>query len=746
MAKALKDLLGEFQFKEAQFNPRQVTPDMLSSKEVGPTTGPVTVLGLNIQGVSLPYDRQYQKLAQNVLNIYGADSARILTRGAVEPLQLAKRGVDRLSRGLLAGTFGNNTKVGGFVRNALNSFTVPQFPSDEVNNLPGFVPSTKNGLYGSLYNGGVSNSKNSIANALTSFLTPAQFTQNIANIQPTGKVQIGGAAIDLAVNAGFNALQAIGGAAGLNAKRGGGNPSVNKINNPLNNPTIGNAAPKFPSQYAIENASVDKIDGILTGQIQLLRSGGDFYKKYEGINAEDELKTLKLTTDGRQNGISFSSYHKIYNTTSDLQKRITSNTESTQFTDYVQYKDNPYEPDATPVYKFPNIAEKKAPKLFSDQIYKNRKVDTAGIQYDLIVDRQEVFDDATKLKGTDAELEDKIEKAAKASLGSKGEDALQEGGLLNDATVTARGKKRVRTHAELSTKALLNTDSDLINIKIGDIFLMSNLTGLTDTPTVTWGEAKPIGSPYKFYFYEAYEREISFKAQLYAKNSLQLQLLWNKIEKIHSFNLPQGGGLGGLKGKIIGLEIGNIIDENYGFLSSFDVSIPDNSPWEIHKSSQAPFMCEINVTYKVIKSKSNSYSGIKSVDISTTSGISFQKPAPDVLIGALSPQILLPNGSLAESPFLSVDTGGDTITLQQQTDGNDVEAYLNPKLGNADIIKKVGTGTITLGPDGTIKNINLFGEGSSGVNLEATGFGEQLPTTDPTKAKSSTTALGGAPQ
>ena len=75
-------------------------------------------------------------------------------------------------------------------------------------------------------------------------------------------------------------------------------------------------------------------------------------------------------------------------------------------------------------------------------------------------------------------------------------------------------------------------------ISINKIQLMANITGLTDTPTPTWGEAKPIGSPYKFYFYESFEREISFKAQLYAMSEATLPKVWKKANNI--MNLTKG--------------------------------------------------------------------------------------------------------------------------------------------------------------------------------------------------------------
>jgi hypothetical protein len=605
MAKQLKDLLGEFQFNNSDFDPNKVKADMLSSKEVGPTTGNINIpaIGLNVEGVKLPYDRQYQKLAENVVQIYGVDSARILTRGAVEPMQLAKRGVDRLSRIALGGTFGNNTALGGFLRNSLNSFTNPQYPSDEVNDLPGLGPSTKNGLYGSLFHGGVNNNKNAIGNLLTSFATPNQIKQNIGSIE-SGKVKIGGAAIDMALNVGFSALQSVGKKFGLNAKRGGGNDALSEIKNPLN--TKDNDLPIYPSDYAIKSfgKSTETLTGIATGLDQLMREGERFYTKYEGINAEKELKTIKL--DGKK-------YTSLKPGLGKFIKTIE------PFPGYRTYDDG----NGTK-YKIFNIdtlsVEEIERNKFSKQVY-----------------------DLTIGPGGTSEFTNKNVINTKLFAGrikrqnfTNNTNSGIEGGIGAEQIDT--GNKNHRTLSNLAIESYSQKNTDLIEIFIRDIasqeyiILMSNLTGLTDTPTPTWGDVQAVGSPNKFYFYQSFEREISFKGQMYAKNEKQLIALWTKIEKLQRLTLATPGGTAGIKGKICKLKIGNLVSSEYGFLTNCTITIPDNSPWEIQTDSQVPFICEFDITYKVIYND-NTFNNITESNIpeyeyldATLPGLNFSKP------------------------------------------------------------------------------------------------------------------------
>lgn len=593
MGKSLRDLLEdsskgvplENPFKYPEFDPNKVKPDMLSSKEVGLTTGTINIpaIGLSIDGISLPYDRQYQKLAENVINIYGADSVRILGRGAVDPLQLAKRTIDRVSRSALALSLGNNTGVGRFVRNALNSFTVPQFPSDEVNDYPGVLPFTKNDLYGSLYRGGVNNNKNALANALSSFLTPKQFTQNIGSIDSGGKVKIGGASVDMAVNAGFNAFQAFSKKLGLNANRGAGSSAVSSIKNPLNKDNSN--TPYYPSDYARLSfgKSSGTLTGIATGQNQLMRDGERFYTKYEGLNADKELKTIKL------DGTKLSS--KYLSEKSSLYDLIRPNV---LFNGYLTYDDGyatsgiSFEEGTR--YKFFDIEnatkEDLREKKFSVNVYTEKGKGESDLYNGKNAINTKLFAGVTRRK-----------------------NAAAEGDTLEEVAVVS--SKRHTTLSSLALNGSDATQSDLISIYLRDrnsnnfIMLMSNLTGLTDTPTPTWGDAKPIGSPYKFYYYQSFEREISFKGQLYARNENQLNQLWKKVESLQRLTMASSGGWSGIKGKICELKIGDFVESKYGFLTNCTITVPDESPWEIQKDSQVPFVCEFDITYQVIQTNSD---------------------------------------------------------------------------------------------------------------------------------------------
>jgi hypothetical protein len=141
---------------------------------------------------------------------------------------------------------------------------------------------------------------------------------------------------------------------------------------------------------------------------------------------------------------------------------------------------------------------------------------------------------------------------------------------------------------------------DRIKFKIADNILLATLTGISDNTTPTWTDVKSVGSGFKFYLYDSWEREISFKFQMYAENKEQLNRIWDKAEKIKQLTLPSNKGNKGVFGRVIPLKIGDLINVPYGFLTACNTTILDTSPWEIDDTFQKPFVYEMDITYKVV--------------------------------------------------------------------------------------------------------------------------------------------------
>jgi hypothetical protein len=147
--------------------------------------------------------------------------------------------------------------------------------------------------------------------------------------------------------------------------------------------------------------------------------------------------------------------------------------------------------------------------------------------------------------------------------------------------------------------------TDRIKFKIGDVLLMATLTGLTDATTPNWSSIKGVGSGFHFYGYDHWEREVSFRIRLYAESESDLKNIWIKANQIKTYTLPIPKNNLGVFGRIIKLQIGDLINENYGFLTQCEMNVLDESPWEITEFLQKPFIFDMNITYKVVKNQDN---------------------------------------------------------------------------------------------------------------------------------------------
>lgn len=604
MGKSMEDLLNEFEFQDKKFNPRSVTKDMLSSKETAQKTQPIKILGLEIQGVTLPYDRQYTRLTQDVRTIYGLDAPRILLRGTVDTNKITKKVVNRAAR-IAGGLFGNASGVGTFVRNSISSLVSVKQPSDTISGN-----NTENGLYASMNNGSVNNSKNPITSLLSQYRTPSQFKEAIGDIK-NGEVKIGGAVVDQLTNLSFKGLGWVTSKIGLGKQDSGKSNSLKEELASYGGLSAFFTVSKFPSTFAINAAKLNKQEtptGVVVGQEQFIRKG-DYPNMY------DDLKT-NIQIDG----INFNpkTYSFTGNKTNDYLGKNTS--EASKFVignavasgsegELLGYTDLGFNSND-------NVTGFRS-QTFSEGLYNTYKLEDANLTgmknnlggFLIVKDGDKgVYKISDIVKaGQPTRFSDKVVDATGTTINHS-----FFGGYSNRKTKEIKGDHRLKSALALASTLSDNRDAgnDLIKVRFGInkqfIHLLSNITGFTDTPTPTWGEAKGVGSPYKFYFYESFEREVSFKTQIYASSQEELSLVWNKANEIMKLTNGTSAGSNGIRGKVCSLRIGDMFDSNDGFITNCTLSVPDISPWEIKDGSQYPFVCELDITYKVIQIVSDS--------------------------------------------------------------------------------------------------------------------------------------------
>jgi len=200
--------------------------------------------------------------------------------------------------------------------------------------------------------------------------------------------------------------------------------------------------------------------------------------------------------------------------------------------------------------------------------------------------------------------------------------------------------------------------SDRIKFKIGDVLLMGTLTGLTDATTPIWSSIKGVGSGFHFYGYDHWEREVSFRVRLYAESESDLKNIWIKANQIKTYTLPIPQKNLGVFGRIIKLQIGDLINESYGFLTQCEMNVLDESPWEITDGLQKPFIFDMNITYKVVYNNDNFPHYPTQIDKKAYEIQTKPQTAQPVVIGAppVVPGFSETDDQLDSSPLRSTDT------------------------------------------------------------------------------------------
>lgn len=628
MGKSLKDLLNDYSFQDNNFNPRNIKSDMLSPKPDDKFTNDV---------------KQLKNLVENIPTIYGTDSVRILTQGKVDTKKLKQKTLkvagDLIEKGL--GKLGGIGKsAGSFANNKLNETIKPQLPSDLIEGT-----STIKGLYTDMLSGGVNNQKTAVGNFLSSFSTPEQFTQNIGPaatsvISDYASKKVGGVASQLGIaKQGAEEPTLLGGIVGGVKREQTMYPSM-YIDGLINSKTIN-------YNFDKTNTYTNPQNGLNFNQSQFARKQniGQIYEgTLYGVTENNpgiprHLRGNLVENINAQSIIYQTSTTRRYNQTlktfvTDPGKRLYDTNLIYTFTKKDDFLVDPKNL-ATP-RDLDNLAIKRSnsdnvtdlgfnsPKAGNISqglnTYRTEKVTAGGPLYDpegfLNVTNSPIGNTKSgEYKIIDVINVNKPKRFSDMAYDTDGDvNTALFGGYDNRTGDNLVGKLN-KEHRDLSKNALNDKGYDLIKLSFTygktEIKLMATLTGLTDTPTSTWSDVKPIGSPYKFYFYDNFEREISFKCQLYATNEAELQTLWNKVNSLLALSKPAGYGTArGTTGKIIGLQIGSMIDLKAGFLTNCTMTVPDNSPWEIQEKSQSPFMCEMDFTYKVINVGTDFYSKI----------------------------------------------------------------------------------------------------------------------------------------
>tara|TARA_Y100001937_G_scaffold75608_1_gene102704 strand:+ start:2615 stop:5245 length:2631 start_codon:yes stop_codon:yes gene_type:complete len=134
------------------------------------------------------------------------------------------------------------------------------------------------------------------------------------------------------------------------------------------------------------------------------------------------------------------------------------------------------------------------------------------------------------------------------------------------------------------------------------IILRAILSGISDSITTEYGEEKYMGRPDKLYVYKGADRDVSFTFKLYPKTKQELPVLIEKLDYVVGLCYPTYTTNNRMRTPFMELTIGDMFVDAPGILRSVNVTVEDNTTWEIDAGLQFPKHISVACQFRYIGS------------------------------------------------------------------------------------------------------------------------------------------------
>ena len=158
---------------------------------------------------------------------------------------------------------------------------------------------------------------------------------------------------------------------------------------------------------------------------------------------------------------------------------------------------------------------------------------------------------------------------------------------------------------------------DFIKFRIRDavnsrwIIFPALIGGITDNSSAETTTIQYIGRPDKVYVYSGTDRTIGFNLKVVALNEGNITTIWEKMNFLKGLVHPQYKEFKNDSGESVGLgtrpvapiiylTIGDMFVNTPGFFKSVNITIPDNTNWELEKELQFPHIFDISLDFQYI--------------------------------------------------------------------------------------------------------------------------------------------------
>ena len=117
------------------------------------------------------------------------------------------------------------------------------------------------------------------------------------------------------------------------------------------------------------------------------------------------------------------------------------------------------------------------------------------------------------------------------------------------------------------------------------IHLRAYLSGLSDSFQSGFNNFKYVGRAETFQTYNSFDRSFSFSLKVAALSKVELVPLIQKVNRIASLTAPDYSSGGFMRSNIVYLTLGDYLDNVPGFIQSVNITIPDDTSFEIARGA-----------------------------------------------------------------------------------------------------------------------------------------------------------------
>ena len=110
------------------------------------------------------------------------------------------------------------------------------------------------------------------------------------------------------------------------------------------------------------------------------------------------------------------------------------------------------------------------------------------------------------------------------------------------------------------------------------------VTNFSDNHTANWNGQSYMGRGEKFYTYQGFDRQFSFQFKVVAQSKQEMLPLYQKLNYIVSSLYPNYSKQGFMRGNLHKLTVGEYFCRTPGIITSMNITVDDNYPWEIKYS------------------------------------------------------------------------------------------------------------------------------------------------------------------